>query len=74
MNKIALFCSASDAIDPIYAEKAKELGEWMGEHRADIWWFQQRADGSRCRCCQRKRGNDYGCRAYQTGGTWNGKR
>lgn len=33
MNKIALFCSASDAIDPIYAEKAKELGEWMGEHR-----------------------------------------
>ena len=32
MNKIALFCSASDAIDPVYAEKAKELGAWMGEH------------------------------------------
>ncbi len=32
MNKIALFCSASDAIDPVYAEKAKELGTWMGEH------------------------------------------
>lgn len=32
MNKIALFCSASDAIDPVYAEKAKELGDWMGEH------------------------------------------
>lgn len=32
MNKIALFCSASDAIDPVYAEKAKELGAWMGKH------------------------------------------
>lgn len=32
MDKIALFCSASDAIDPVYAEKAKELGDWMGEH------------------------------------------
>lgn len=32
MNKIALFCSASDEIDPVYEEKAKELGAWMGEH------------------------------------------
>ena len=32
MDKIALFCSASDAIDPVYAEKAKELGDWIGEH------------------------------------------
>ena len=26
MNKIAIFCSSSDAIDPVYAGKAKELG------------------------------------------------
>lgn len=32
MDKIALFCSASDAINPVYAEKAKELGDWIGEH------------------------------------------
>ena len=32
MDKIAIFCSASDDIDPLYAEKAKELGEWMGKN------------------------------------------
>lgn len=32
MNKIAVFCSASDAIAPVFKEKAKELGAWMGQH------------------------------------------
>ncbi len=32
MNKIAIFCSASDYIAPVYMEKAKELGVWLGEH------------------------------------------
>lgn len=32
MNKIAVFCSASDAIDPVFMEKAKELGAWMGKN------------------------------------------
>lgn len=32
MNKIAIFCSASDHIAPVYAEKAAELGTWMGQH------------------------------------------
>ena len=31
MNKIAIFCSASDQIEPKFAEKAAELGKWMGE-------------------------------------------
>lgn len=31
MNKIAIFCSASNQIEAIYAEKASELGSWMGE-------------------------------------------
>lgn len=31
MNKIAIFCSASDHIEPIYAEKASELGAWIGK-------------------------------------------
>lgn len=32
MNKIAVFCSASDAIAPVFMEKAKELGAWLGQH------------------------------------------
>lgn len=31
MEKIGIFCSASDNIDLLYFEKAKELGEWMGK-------------------------------------------
>lgn len=30
MKKIAVFCSASEFIDPIYFERAAELGAWMG--------------------------------------------
>lgn len=33
MNKIAVFCSASDAIEPVFMEKARELGTWLGQHR-----------------------------------------
>lgn len=32
MDKIAIFCSASEAIDPMYFEAARELGEWLGKH------------------------------------------
>ena len=35
MKKIAVFCSASSNIDPVYMEKAEELGAWMGQH--DKW-------------------------------------
>mgnify|MGYP002747785719 CR=1 FL=1 len=31
MNKIAIFCSASDHIDAVYAEKAAEVGAWLGQ-------------------------------------------
>lgn len=31
MNKIGIFCSASQTIDNIYFEKTMELGKWMGE-------------------------------------------
>lgn len=30
MKKIGIFCSASDSIDKVYFEKARELGEWIG--------------------------------------------
>ena len=33
MEHIAVFCSASQDIDNIYAEKARELGAWMGRQR-----------------------------------------
>ena len=33
MNKIAVFYSASDAIEPVFMEKARELGAWLGQHR-----------------------------------------
>ena len=32
MERIAVFCSASQDIDDIYAEKARELGAWMGDN------------------------------------------
>ena len=33
MNKIGIFCSASDArVIPIFIEKAAKLGRWMGKH------------------------------------------
>ncbi|KAA6320251.1 TIGR00730 family Rossman fold protein, partial [termite gut metagenome] len=31
IKKIGVFCSASDSIDAIYFEKARQLGEWMGQ-------------------------------------------
>ena len=30
MDKIAIFCSASDNIDPVYFDKARERGTWLG--------------------------------------------
>ena len=32
MDKIAIFCSASDNIDPVYFDKARELGTWMRQN------------------------------------------
>ncbi len=31
MNKIGIFCSASQTIDDVYFQKTKELGKWIGE-------------------------------------------
>lgn len=36
MDKIAIFCSASDRIDPVYFEKARELGIWMGQNKKTL--------------------------------------
>ena len=36
MEKIGIFCSASEVIDPIYFEKTRELGEWMGQNRKTL--------------------------------------
>ena len=36
MEKIGIFCSASDVIDPIYFEKTRELGKWMGQNRKTL--------------------------------------
>ena len=36
MERIAVFCSASQDIDNIYAEKARELGAWMGDNRKTL--------------------------------------
>lgn len=32
MERIGVFCSASDKIDDIYVEKTRELGTWLGRH------------------------------------------
>ena len=36
MEKIAIFCAASDSIDAKYVEKAKELGTWMGQQHKTL--------------------------------------
>ncbi len=36
MDKIAIFCSASDQIAPVYFEKARELGAWMGQNQKTL--------------------------------------
>ena len=32
MDKIGIFCSASDQIDAVYFDAARALGVWMGQH------------------------------------------
>ena len=66
MNKIAVFCSASDVIEPVFMEKARELGAWLGQHRK---WLVYRTDGSSGKKCERERGNDYGSCSHKAGGT-----
>lgn len=36
MDKIAIFCSASEDIEPIFFEKARELGTWMGQNKKTL--------------------------------------
>lgn len=31
MEKIGIFCSASENIDKVYFESARQIGEWMGQ-------------------------------------------
>lgn len=32
MEKIGIFCSASDSIDPTFFDAAHQIGEWMGRN------------------------------------------
>ena len=59
MNKIAVFCSASDAIEPVFMEKARELGAWLGQHRK---WLVYGGSNT-------GRGNDNGSCSHKAGGT-----
>ena len=36
MEKIGIFCSASEVIEPIYFEKTCELGKWMGQNHKTL--------------------------------------
>ena len=36
MKKIGIFCSAADTIQPIYFEKAEELGVWLGQNQKTL--------------------------------------
>ena len=36
MEKIGIFCSASDVIEPIYFDKARALGEWLGQNKKTL--------------------------------------
>lgn len=36
MDRIAIFCSASDKVDPVFFERARELGAWMGQNKKTL--------------------------------------
>lgn len=36
MDRIAIFCSASEDIDALFFEKARELGVWMGQNKKTL--------------------------------------
>ena len=36
MERIGIFCSAADNIEPIYFEKARELGAWLGQSKKTL--------------------------------------
>lgn len=36
MKKIALFCSSSESIDPIYVHEAATIGDWIGSHHCTL--------------------------------------
>ena len=36
MERIGIFCSTSEVIDELYFEKARELGEWMGQNKKTL--------------------------------------
>ena len=36
MERIGIFCSASEVIDELYFGKARELGEWMGQNKKTL--------------------------------------
>jgi uncharacterized protein (TIGR00730 family) len=42
-EKIAIFCSASDDLSPVYYEQARALGRWMGEHGKTLIYGGARA-------------------------------
>jgi uncharacterized protein (TIGR00730 family) len=43
MEKIAVFCSASEGLAPAYYEQAKELGRWMGQQHKTLVYGGARA-------------------------------
>ena len=36
MERIGIFCSAADDIEPVYFEKARELGCWLGQNKKTL--------------------------------------
>ena len=36
MDRIGVFCSASEVIDSIYFDKAQEFGRWMGQNKKTL--------------------------------------
>ena len=70
MEKIGIFCSASENIDKVYFESARQIGEWMGQKRQnlDIWRCQPRTDGMYRPRRERKRRQGHRSCSRQTGG------
>ncbi len=51
MDKIAVFCSASEDIAPVYFEKARELGAWMGQNKKTLVYGGANLGLMECTAC-----------------------
>ena len=76
MDKIAIFCSASENIEPVFFEKARELGVWMGQNKKTLVYGGANIGLMECiaKAAKGQRFDDNGSYSDQAGRTWTSQR